>query len=89
MPPTTYVAISRSPKVELTPAVVTPSTIVIAEVGDPTRIGAKISFGATSGAPDTVWCPGRAPPELATLGFHREPLRYNSPDYPVCTGHVR
>ena len=26
------------------------------------------------------------PPELASLGFVRQPLRYNSPDCPVCTG---
>ena len=26
------------------------------------------------------------PPELASLGFARQPLRYNSPDCPVCTG---
>jgi hypothetical protein len=36
-----------------------------------------------SGAPD------RAPLELATLGFSQDALRYNSPDCPVCTGHVR
>ena len=26
------------------------------------------------------------PPELIILGFSRQPLRYNSPDCPVCTG---
>jgi hypothetical protein len=33
--------------------------------------------------------PGRAPLESATLGFLWGVLRYNSPDCPVCTGHVR
>jgi hypothetical protein len=47
---------------------------------DSTKFGAKTSNGATSGAPDTVRCLGRAPPELATLGFIRVPLRYNAPD---------
>jgi hypothetical protein len=33
--------------------------------------------------------PGQAPLDLATLGFLLGALRYNSADYPVCTGHVR
>jgi hypothetical protein len=32
--------------------------------------------------------PGRAPSELLTLEFYQRALRYNSPDCPVCTGHV-
>jgi hypothetical protein len=37
--------------------------------------------------PDSVRCSkeGR-PQELASLGFSLQPLRYNSPDCPVCTG---
>jgi hypothetical protein len=58
-------------------------------VGKSTKFGSKTSIGAASGAPDTVWCPGRAPHELATLGFFWETLHYNSPDCPACTGHVR
>jgi hypothetical protein len=53
------------------------------------KIGAKTSNGAASGAPDIVRCPGRAPHELATLGFFWETLHYNSSDCSVCTGHVR
>jgi hypothetical protein len=34
-------------------------------------------------APDSVRC---APSQLATLGFSRDVLRYNSPDCTVCTG---
>jgi hypothetical protein len=38
-------------------------------------------------APDMSGAPRKArPPELASLGFARQPLRYNSPDCPVCTG---
>jgi hypothetical protein len=33
--------------------------------------------------------PGRAPREQATLGFSQGALCYNSPDCPVCIGHVR
>jgi hypothetical protein len=33
--------------------------------------------------------PGRAALEQLTLRFLQGTLRYNSPDYPVCTGHVR
>jgi hypothetical protein len=51
--------------------------------------GAKTIIGAASGAPDTVWCPGQASPELVALRFSLEFLRYNSPDRLVCTGHVR
>jgi hypothetical protein len=47
-------------------------------VGPKTPTGAKTSNGAASGAPDIVRCPGRALPELATLRFLMEPLRYNS-----------
>jgi hypothetical protein len=38
-------------------------------------------------APDMSGAPrNRRPPELASLGFSFQPLRYNSPDCPVCTG---
>jgi hypothetical protein len=33
--------------------------------------------------------PGRAALEQLTLGFLLGALRYNSPNYLVCTGHVR
>jgi hypothetical protein len=33
--------------------------------------------------------PGRAALEPATLGFLQGTLRYNSPDCPVCTEHIR
>jgi hypothetical protein len=37
--------------------------------------------------PDSVRCSkGGRPQELASLGFSLQPLRYNSPDCPVCTG---
>jgi hypothetical protein len=37
--------------------------------------------------PDSVQYPkGARPPELASLGISLQPLRYNSPDCPVCTG---
>jgi hypothetical protein len=37
--------------------------------------------------PDSVRCSKKAqPPELASLGNLIQPLRYNSPDCPVCTG---
>jgi hypothetical protein len=43
--------------------------------------------------PDSVRCSKEArPPELASLGNGRQPLRYNSPDCPVCqrsNGHLR
>jgi hypothetical protein len=32
---------------------------------------------------------GQAPLKHVALGFSRDVLRYNSPDCPVCTGHVR
>jgi hypothetical protein len=32
---------------------------------------------------------GQAPSELLTLRFFRDALRYNSPNCPVCTRHVR
>jgi hypothetical protein len=36
--------------------------------------------------PDSVRCSKKArPPELASLGISLQPLRYNSPDCPVCT----
>jgi hypothetical protein len=44
---------------------------------DSTKIGVKTSIGAGSGAPDTVRCLDQAHPELATLGFLKEALRYN------------
>jgi hypothetical protein len=37
-------------------------------------IGEKTRNGDASGAPDTVWCPGRAPHQLAALGFSLETL---------------
>jgi hypothetical protein len=37
-----------------------------------------------SGAPDSVWCTRVDQLELATFGFLEKPLRYNSPDCPVC-----
>jgi hypothetical protein len=38
-------------------------------------------------APDMSGAPWKnGPPELASLGFSFQPLRYNSPDCPVCTG---
>jgi hypothetical protein len=43
------------------------------------------SIGAASGASNTVQCPGQGTNELATLGFFWEALRYNLPEYPVCT----
>jgi hypothetical protein len=37
--------------------------------------------------PDSVRCSKEArPSELASLGIAQQPLRYNSPDCPVCTG---
>ena len=37
--------------------------------------------------PDSVRCSKEArPQELASLGISLQPLRYNSPDCPVCTG---
>jgi hypothetical protein len=58
-----------------------------------TKFGAKTRNGAPSGAPDsvrwcapdTVWCPGRAPSELVALRFLRKPLHYNPSDCLVCT----
>ena len=46
-----------------------------------------ISRGHSAIIHRTVRCSkeGR-PPELASLGFSFQPLRYNSPDSPVCTG---
>jgi hypothetical protein len=57
--------------------------------GNSTKFGAKTSSGAASGAPDTIRCLSQGTHELAALGFFPESLRYNSADYPVCTGHVR
>jgi hypothetical protein len=37
-----------------------------------------------SGAPDCVRCARVDQLKLATFGFLEIPLRYNSPDYPVC-----
>jgi hypothetical protein len=42
----------------------------------------QVAHRTVSGAP------GRAPLELATLGFYQGALHCNSPDYLVCTGHV-
>lgn len=59
---------------------------------DSTKIGAKTSIDAVSGAPNSVRCPGQAPRELATLGFLREALHYNSSDCPMSqwsNGHLR
>jgi hypothetical protein len=47
------------------------------------RVCCLVAHRTVSGAP------GRAPLELATLGFSQGALRYNSPDCPVCTRHVR
>ena len=58
------------------------------------------SKGATEGTPGLahrtvrcatghVRCTRGLQLELATFGNFQRPLRYNSPDCPVCTGHVR
>jgi hypothetical protein len=39
--------------------------------------------------PDMSGAPGVSDFKLFTLGNFQRPLRYNSPDCPVCTGHVR
>jgi hypothetical protein len=39
--------------------------------------------------PDSVRCTRGLQLKLATFGNFQRPLRYNSPDCPVCTGHVR
>jgi hypothetical protein len=49
----------------------------------------KTSIGVASGAPDTVRCLGQAPPRTGRSRVFLESLRYNSPAYPVCIGHVR
>jgi hypothetical protein len=51
--------------------------------------GAKTSIGAASGAHDTVRCPGQGTPWTGRSRVFAESLRYNSPDYLVCTRHVR
>jgi hypothetical protein len=39
--------------------------------------------------PDSVRCTRGLQLKLVALGNFQRPLRYNSPDCPVCTGHVR
>jgi hypothetical protein len=39
--------------------------------------------------PDMSGAPGDSNFELLGFGIFQRPLRYNSPDCPVCTGHVR
>jgi hypothetical protein len=58
-------------------------------LGTQPSLRVKTSIGVASCTPNTVRCPGQASRELATLGFLREALRYNLPNYPVCTGLVR
>jgi hypothetical protein len=45
--------------------------------------------GLSGVPPDSVWCPGLIDFKLATFGFLEKPLRYNSPDCPVCHRTVR
>jgi hypothetical protein len=42
-----------------------------------------------SGALDSVWCTREFHSELATFGNSGRPLRYNSPDCPVCQAEQR
>jgi hypothetical protein len=39
--------------------------------------------------PDMSGAPEDSDFKVSTLGIFQRPLRYNSPDCPVCTGHVR
>jgi hypothetical protein len=47
--------------------------------------GAKKTEGRLpwSGAPDSVRCTREINSKLATFGFQKKPLRYNSLDYPL------
>src|SRR5688572_21197451 len=45
--------------------------------------------GLSGGAPDSVRCARLNSGELAALGNSPATYGYNSPDCPVCTGHVR
>jgi hypothetical protein len=46
--------------------------------------GAKETEGCPGLAHQTVWCTRMDQLQLLTFGFLKKPLRYNSPDCPVC-----